>query len=47
MSNKFEVDILCDSIRNDANLSIFKKLHFEKLEKEDKVKLEEEMYQMM
>ena len=47
VSNKSKVDILCDSIRNDTNLSRFKKLHFEKLEKEDKVKLEETMYQMV
>ena len=37
--NKFEVDILCDSIRNDVDLSRFKNLHFEKLEKANKMKI--------
>lgn len=47
VSNKSEVDILYDSIKNNANLTSFKKLHFEKLSKEDKVKIEEAMYHMM
>ena len=44
---KLEVDILCERIRKDANLSSFRKLHFEKLSRDDKMKIEEAMYQMM
>ena len=40
VSHKFEVDILCDKIRNDADLTRFKRLHYEKLGKEDKAKIE-------
>ena len=47
VSHKSEVDLLCDSIMNDVDLTKFKKLHYGKLEKEDKAKIEEEMYDMM
>ena len=39
--------MLCDSIRNDVDLTGFKKLHYGKLEKENKAKIEEAMYDMM
>ena len=42
-----EIDILCNNIKTHANLSRFKKLHFDKLIKEDKVRIEESTYEMM
>ena len=47
VSNKTEVDILCDSIKKDANFSRFNKLHLEKLDKVEKMGIEEAMYNMM
>ena len=47
INNKTEVDIFCDNIRNHVDLSSFKKLDFEKHEKEEKMRIEEAMYQMM
>ena len=47
VSHKKLVDILCEQIRNDVDLSGFKALHFEKLDKEDKFRIEEDMYDMM
>ena len=44
VSNKTRVYIICDSIRKFFYLSRFKKLHFEKLDKADKMKIEEAMY---
>ena len=44
---KSAIDIFCEKIRNDVVFSGFKKLHYEKLDKEDKVKIEEAMYDMM
>ena len=43
VNHKLEVDILCDSIRKYENLLGFKKLHFEKLNRDEKMKIEEAM----
>ena len=47
VSTKLEVDILCDKIKNNVDLSDLKKFHFEKLSKDDKTKIEESIYQML
>ena len=47
VSNKSQVDNLCDNIKNNVDLTGFKKLHFEKLSKEEKTRIQETMYHMM
>ena len=47
VSTKSQVDILCDNIRNNANLSNLRKFHFEELSKEDKMKIEVAIYCML
>ena len=42
--NKSDIDIFSDNIRNDVDLFGFKKLYFEKLEKYEKMRIEEAMY---
>ena len=44
---KFEVDILCDNIKDNANLSKLKNINCGKLSKKEKNKIEESIYEMM
>ena len=44
---KSEVDIICDNIKDNANLSKLRNINFSKLSKEEKNKIEESIYEMM
>ena len=44
---KSQIDTLCDNIINNVDLTNLKKFHFEKLSKEDKLKIEEPIYYML
>ena len=44
---KFDLENLCENIKNNANLSGLKNIDFEKLKREEKNQVEEALYAMM